>query len=187
MKTDMFSELESVVRIEPTVNIRFLAEELRRYGIKTNSQNDKGKTVFFQSAHIIMMYGSDIYTGGDCITHPIYGLVSFKDLFTLIGKNDHGVDDQDIVRVWNIADKLEKRRMVRIKGTARELLGEGEQPTLPDVYANLHHIHRHDEHKDSYVYKSKFATNKRYEIMTPDKEFSKYDHLTGVSDFFILE
>jgi len=173
---DQFSVMESVVRFEPTVSIRFLAEELRRYGIKTNNKNDKDKTIFFQSAHIVMTYDK---SSTDGLVYPTYTMVSFKDLFKLIGKNDSGVDDQDIVRVWYIAEKLEKRRILNIQGTATEILEENDRPNLPDVYANLHHIHRNDLERDDYVYKSKFATNKAYST-------SIGKTLIGVADFFIL-
>jgi len=111
--------------------------------------------------------------------YPSYALVSFKDLFKLIGKNNDGVDDQDIVRVWVIAEKLEKRKIIQITGTCKGELGEEDNPTLPDVYANLHHIHRNDEEKENYSYKSKFATNKAYK--TTDGRL-----LLGVSDHFVL-
>jgi hypothetical protein len=173
---DQFSCMESAVRFEPTVSIRFLAEELRRYGIKTNTKNDKGKTVFFQSAHIVLTYNKN---GEDGLVYPSYSLVSFKDLFKIIGKNDDGCDDQDIVRVWYICEKLEKRRILQIQGTGTELLGEDDRPNLPDVYANLHHIHRNDIERDSYIYKSKFATNKAY--TTTDGKT-----LIGIADYFLL-
>lgn len=173
---DQFSCMESAVRIEPNVSIRFLAEELRRYGIKTNSQNDRGKTVFFQSAHIVMSYNKP---GDDGLVYPSLAIVSFKDLFKIIGKNDKGVDDQDIVRVWYIAEKLEKRRILTIQGTGTELLGEDDRPNLPDVYANLHHIHRNDLERDSYIYKSKFASNKAYKTTDGSP-------MIGVADYFIL-
>lgn len=177
---DQYSSMNSVVRFEPNVNIRFLAEELRRYGIKTNSKNEKGKTVFFQSSHIIMSYDQpDTYDANNCLL-PSMCLVSFKDLFKLIGKNDAGADDQDIVRTWYIAEKLEKRRMITITGVKDKTLDGDDKPDLPDVYANMHHIHRNDTSIDSFVYKSKFATNKRYSIDCG------YSSLMGVSDFFIM-
>jgi len=114
----------------------------------------------------------------DGIVYPAYTLVSFKDLFKLIGKNDKGADDQDVVRVWYIAEKLEKRRCLQILGTSSELLDESDRPNLPEVYANLHHIHRNDSEKDSYVYKSKFATNKAYRTNS--------GWMTSVADYFIL-
>jgi hypothetical protein len=168
--------MESVVRFEPNVSIRFLAEELRRYGIKTNSKNDRGKTIFYQSAHIVMTFDK---AGDGGLVYPSYTLVSFKDLFKIIGKNPNGVDDQDIVRVWYIAEKLEKRRILTIQGTGTKLLGEDDRPDLPDVYANLHHIHRNDLERDSYVYKSKFATNKAYKTKCGTS-------LIGVADYFLL-
>jgi len=174
---DVFSGLESLVRFDPTVSVRFLAEEIRRYGIKTNSTNDKGKTLFFQSAHIIMTYNTEPKEDG--VIYPSYGLVSFKDLFKLIGKNDNGVDDQDIVRTWYIADKLEKRRILTITGTAKEELGQEDSAALPDVYANLHHIYRNDAEKDNYVFKSKFATNKMYTMVDGSK-------LICVADYFLV-
>jgi len=173
---DALSQMESVVRFAPTSSIRFVAEELRRYGIKTNKTNEKGKTLFYQSAHIVQMFDK---TGDNDVLYPSYALVSFKDLFKLIGKNSDGVDDQDIVRVWVIAEKLEKRKMVQITGTATQELTDKEDPKLPDVYANLHHIHRNDDERDSYSYKSKFATNKAYKT-TDDRT------LLGVADFFVM-
>lgn len=174
---DMFTPLRSIVRFNATSNIRFVAEELRRYGIKTNQKNDKGKVVFFQSAHIICSFTGKSETPD--VLEPIYALVSFKDLFKSIGKNDAGADDQDIVRVWEIAHKLEKRSMLEIQGTAAELLDKDEEPEIPDVYANICHIHRNDEAKDNIVYRAKFATNKSYKTTTGQT-------LTGISDFFIL-
>lgn len=173
---DAFSAMRSAVRFEPTSNIRFVAEELRRYGIKTNQKNEKGKVVFFQSAHIVMIYDK---VEAEAIT-PRYSLVSFKDLFQLIGKNESGVDNQDIVRVWEIAHKLEKRSIVEIKGTAGALLDKEEEPTdIPDTYANLCHIYRNDDKGEEITYKSKFATNKSYKTTTGKT-------LLGVSDFFVL-
>jgi len=173
---DTLSNLESVVRFTPSSSIRFVAEELRRYGIKTNKKNEKGKTLFYQSAHIIQVFDKE---SDNDVLYPSYALVSFKDLFKLIGKNEAGVDDQDVVRVWVIAEKLEKRKIVQIIGTAKENLGEDDKPTLPDCYANLHHIHRNDEERENYSYKSKFATNKAYK--TTDGKT-----LLGVSDHFVL-
>lgn len=173
---DQFSVIGSVVRFEPTVSIRFLAEELRRYGIKTNSTNDKGKTIFYQSAHLVLSYDDQ---GDDGLIYPRYTLASFKDLFKIIGKNDEGADEQDIVRTWYIAEKLEKRSMLRILGTNNESIGEDDKPNLPDVYANLHHIHRNDKDRENYIYKSKFSTNKAYKTTTGQI-------LTGVADYFIL-
>jgi hypothetical protein len=173
---DFFTPMRSAVRFEPTSNIRFLAEELRRYGIKTNQKNDKGKVVFFQSAHIIMIYDM---IEAESIT-PRYALVSFKDLFNLIGKNDSGVDDQDIVRVWEIAHKLEKRSIIEIKGTSGTLLEKEEEPTdIPDTYANLCHIYRNDDKSEDITFKSKFATNKSYKTNSGKT-------LLGVSDFFVI-
>lgn len=173
---DRFTKLRSAVRFEPTSNIRFIAEEIRRYGIKTNQKNDKGKVVFYQSAHIVMEYDKVESES----TTPRYALVSFKDLFNLIGKNDGGVDDQDIVRVWEIAHKLEKRSIIEIKGTAGNLLSKDEEPTdIPDTYANLCHIYRNDDKSEDITYKSKFATNKLYKTIDGGK-------LIGVSDFFVL-
>jgi len=173
---DQFSLMESVVRFTPTVSIRFLAEELRRYGIKTNKTNDKGKVIFFQNAHIVMSYNQPSDEG---ISYPSYGIVSFKDLFKVIGKNENGVDEQDIVRVWYIAEKLEKRRMLNIVGTAQSDLSDDEKPALPNVYANLHHIHRNDLERDSYIYKSKFASNKSYQTIMKT-------NMLAVADYFIL-
>jgi hypothetical protein len=173
---DLFSTIRSTVRFNLTANIRFLAEELRRYGIKTNQKTEKDKTIFFQSAHILLKYPE----AAEESQSPELTLVSFKDLFKLIGKNEGGVDDQDIVRVWEIASKLEKRSIIEITGTASELLEKDEEPNIPDVYANLCHIHRNDEHADNYVYKSKFATGKVYKT-TDNKK------LIGVSDFFIID
>jgi len=138
---DVFSGMDSLVRFEPSVSIRFLAEEIRRYGIKTNSTNDKGKTIFYQSSHIIMKYDQE---SDDGIVYPSFALVSFKDLFKIIGKNDQGVDDQDILRVWKIAEKLENRRMINIQGVATELLDSDDKPDLPNVSANVHHIYRNN-------------------------------------------
>lgn len=172
---DKFTSMESAVRFKPTSSIRFIAEELRRYGIKTNQKNDKEKTVFFQSAHIVMSFDQEADGG---IFYPSYALVSFKDLFKLIGKNDAGVDDQDRVRVWVIAEKLEKRSCIKITGTASESLEEGQDPVLPDIYVNLAHIHRNDEQKENISYKSKFATNKSYSC--------EVGTLVGVSDYFVI-
>jgi len=173
---DVLSQMESVVRFTPSASIRFVAEELRRYGIKTNKKNEKGKTLFYQSAHIVQVFDQP---GDNDVVYPSYALVSFKDLFKIIGKNDDGVDDQDIVRVWVIAEKLEKRRIVQITGTAKQKLDQEDKPKLPDVYANLHHIHRNDQDRENYSYKSKFATNKAYK--TTDGHT-----LIGVADYFVL-
>ena len=116
---DCFSQMESAVRFKPTSSIRFIAEELRRYGIKTIKKNDKDKTVFYQSSHIVMTYDQTSDTG---VRYPSYALVSFKDLFKLIGKNEEGVDEQDRVRVWVIAEKMEKRNCINIIGTSSSLL-----------------------------------------------------------------
>ena len=175
---DVFSTMASVVRFKPTVNLRFLVEELRRYGIKTNNQNDQGKTLFFQSAHLIQSFNVEDENNQE-YSYPSYALVSFKDLFKIIGKNPDGVDEQDIVRVWVIAEKLEKRRMIEITGTSKESLGPNEDPDIPSKYANLHHIHRNNPKRDEFIYKSKFATNKKY--ITQDGHA-----LIGVSDFFVL-
>jgi len=172
---DNFSMMDSAVRFTPISNLRFIAEELRRYGIKTNKVNNKDKTVFFQSAHIVADFNKD----ADGIVYPSYSLVSFKDLFKVIGKNPEGVDEQDIVRIWVIAEKLEKRRIIEIKGTSKELLGKEDTPNIPDVYANLHHVHRGEESKVSYIYKSKFATNKSYP--------TDNGTLTGIGDYFIIK
>lgn len=173
---DVLSTMRSTVRFEPTSNIRFIAEELRRYGIKTNQKNEKGKVVFYQSAHIVMVYDK---IEAEAVT-PRYALVSFKDLFKLIGKNQEGVDNQDIVRVWEIGHKLEKRSIIEIKGTAANLLDKEEEPKdIPDTYANLCHIYRNDDKGEEITYKSKFATNKSYK--TTDGKT-----LLGVSDFFVL-
>ena len=174
---DEFSIMSSLVRIEPTSNIRFIAEELRRYGIKTNNKNDRDKTIFFQSAHLISKFVEP--SDNDEPSKPELGIVGFKDLFHIIGKNENGVDDQDIVRVWYICEKLEKRKMIKIIGTSNHMMSPDENPELPDVYANLHHIHRNDKEIDSYVYKSKFATNKAYKTNTGR-------NLYGISDFFAL-
>jgi len=174
---DLFSQMESAVRFTPSSSIRFVAEELRRYGIKTNKKNEKGKVLFYQSAHIVQVFDKKAENG---VIYPSYALVSFKDLFKIIGKNDDGVDNQDIVRVWVIAEKLEKRRIIQIEGTSNKVLGENEKPQLPDTYANLHHVHRNDQDKESYSYKSKFATNKAYSTVTGG-------NLLGVADFFVLE
>lgn len=174
---DRFTKMRSAVRFEPTSNIRFIAEELRRYGIKTNQKNDKGKIVFYQSAHIVAEYDQ---TDAEALM-PRYALVSFKDLFKLIGKNNDGVDDQDVVRVWEIAHKLEKRSIIEIRGTAANLLAKDEEPTdIPDTYANLCHIYRNDDKTEDITYKSKFASNKLYKTVDGGK-------LIGISDFFILE
>jgi hypothetical protein len=173
---DNLTNLESIIRFKPTSSIRFIAEELRRYGIKTNKTNDRGKTLFYQSAHIIQTFDQPSENG---VMYPSYALVSFKDLFKMIGKNDEGVDDQDIVRVWVIASKLEKRRMLEITGTNNTVLDSQESPVLPDVYANLHHIHRSDSERENYDYRSKFATNKSYKTVDGQT-------LYGVSDFFVL-
>jgi hypothetical protein len=173
---DTLSTMESVVRFTPTSSIRFVAEELRRYGIKTNKKNESGKTIFYQSSHIVQVFDQPSENG---VSYPSYALVSFKDLFKLIGKNDEGVDSQDVVRVWVIAEKLEKRRIIQITGTAKKALSEKEEPSRPDVYATLHHVHRNDKDMDDYIFKSKFATNKAYETVTKQK-------LLGVSDFFVL-
>jgi len=173
---DQFSNMKSLIRFEPTASIRFVAEELRRYGIKTNIQNDKGKTVFFQSAHIVVSY---LKNEEDGLMYPSYGLVGFKDLFHIIGKNVDGVCDQDIVRVWCIAEKLESRRIIQITGTADEALDEDNRPKLPHVYANLHHIHRNEKNRDSFIYKSKFASNKLYTTIDGS-------NLIGIADYFLL-
>jgi hypothetical protein len=174
---DEFSIMASLVRIEPTSNVRFIAEELRRYGIRTNNKNEKDKTIFYQSAHLIAKF--DNPSESEETGKPEFGIVGFKDLFHIIGKNDDGVDDQDIVRVWHIADKLEKRKMVKILGTSNHALQPDENPNLPDVFANLHHIHRNDNDINNYIYKSKFATNKSYNTNTGR-------NLYGISDFFVL-
>lgn len=174
---DILGQMDSAVRFNPSASIRFVAEELRRYGIKTNKKNEKGKTLFYQSAHLIQAFDQEANNG---VSYPSYALVSFKDLFKIIGKNDDGVDDQDVVRVWVIAEKLEKRRIIEITGTSSQPnLKEDAKPKLPDVYANLHHIHRNDEERDSYSYKSKFATNKMYQTNLGKS-------LIGVSDYFVL-
>jgi len=174
---DVFSTMESIVRVDPQTNVRFLAEELRRYGIKTNKKNERGKILFYQSAHLIQTF--NVESKSSAAVYPSYAIVSFKDLFKLIGKNDEGVDGQDIVRVWVIAEKLEKRKIVTITGTATQTLGKDDEPVLPNVYANLHHIHRNDEHFGDYSYRSKFASNKQYETVDGHK-------LLGVSDHFVV-
>jgi hypothetical protein len=171
---DLFSSFRSAVRFEPRTNIRFIAEELRRYGIKTNKTDDKGKTIFYQSVHICVSYNNpstEAYL-------PSYVLVNFKDLFTAIGKSE-GVDDQDIVRTFEIASKLEKRSIIEITGTSSVLLDKEEEPELPNIFANFTHIYKNDEEKENIVYKAKFATNKLYTTINGYK-------LIGVSDFFIL-
>ena len=175
--SDVLSQMESVIRFNPTTSIRFVAEELRRYGIKTNKKNEKEKTLFYQSAHIIQTFDQ---VGDNGVVYPSYALVSFKDLFKIIGKNDSGVDDQDVVRVWVIAEKLEKRRIIQITGTCNQVLDSEDRPdSLPSTFANLHHIHRNDKERENYSYKSKFATNKSYQ--TTDGH-----NLLGVADFFVL-
>lgn len=174
---DIFTKMESSVRIEPVTNVRFLVEELRRYGIKTNKKNERGKTLFYQSSHLVQIFDKPSSSNG--VVYPSFALVSFKDLFKIIGKNDEGVDAQDIVRVWVIAEKLEKRKIVNIKGTSTQELKSGEEPVLPDVYANLHHIHRDDQNIKNYSYRSKFASNKQYETIYGSKLF-------GISDYFVV-
>ena len=102
-----------------------------------------------------------------------------KDLFKLIGKNEEGVDDQDRVRVFVIAEKLEKRSCIKIVGTSQDTLEEGESADVPNIYVNLAHVHRNDEKKGDISYKSKFATNKQYACTDGGV-------LIGVADFFIL-
>jgi hypothetical protein len=175
--SDVFTTFRSAVRFEPKSNLRFIAEELRRYGIKTNQKNDKGKVVFYQSVHIIVSYELN-QPQEEGVILPAYALVNFKDLFTAINKAD-GVDDQDIVRTFEIASKLEKRSIIDITGTAAELLDKDEEPNIPDIFANFAHVYKNDEEKGDIVYKSKFATNKAYNTRNGKK-------LLGVSDFFVL-
>ena len=173
---DSLTRFDSAVRFVPTSNIRFIAEELRRYGIKTNKESN-GKTVFYQSCHIVAKPRHDVDEEGT--SNLDYALVSFLDLFQAIGKNDKGVEDMDIVRTWVIASKLEKRKMVEIVGTCDTLLASEEEPELPDLYAGLHHIHRNADDREDYKYSSKFATNKTYSMPEGGK-------LIGISDFFLV-
>lgn len=172
---DILSRMESAVRFTPTCSIRFLADELRRYGIKTKKQDDRGKTVFYQSAHIVMQYQPTT----DTVSTPELALVSFKDLFKFIGKNEEGVDDNDIVRVFVIADKLERRNCLKITGLAKQIVTENEELDLPDIYVNLNHIHNKDKDKENISYRSKFSTNKMYVGENGDR-------LIGASDYFVL-
>jgi hypothetical protein len=179
MESDLqatLKSMESIVYFQPTASIRFIAEELRRYGIKTNQTNSRGDTVFYQSAHLLQTYDRE---GEDNVNYCNYALVSFKDLFHIIGKNSDGVDDLDIVRVWVIAEKLEKREIIKILGTVDGPLEPNTRPDLPDVYAPLHHVHRKDEENEKFSYKSKFATNKMYKLDNGNR-------LYGVSDHFVL-
>lgn len=174
---DTLSVMRSTVRFNPTSNIRFIAEELRRYGIKTNQKNEKGKIVFYQSAHIIATFDSTPSEEG--VVVPSFALVSFKDLFQLIGKNDGGVADEDIVRVWEIAEKMEERSMIEITGTQKEMLAKDDKPDVPDIFANFCHIYRNDKSAEDYTFKSKFATNKEYKTQYKTR-------LIGISDYFLL-
>lgn len=172
---DEFSTMKSTVRFEPTASIKAIAEELRRYGIKTNYQ-DSGKTPFYQSAHIICRFSEP---HGEEAGRPEFSIVSFKDLFHIVGKNPDGADDQDVVRVWFIAEKLENRSMIRIIGTSNQILKSEDRPELPDVYANLHHIHKKDENLKNYSFKSKFSSNKMYQTTMSSK-------LICIGDYFVL-
>jgi hypothetical protein len=164
--TDDFSQLKSAVRFKPTTNIRFIAEELRRYGIKTNQKTKKDSTIFYQSAHIICHFFPDENTKSENeFIEPKFSLVSFKDLFKLIGKNKEGSDDQDIVRVWEIASRLEERSIIDIQGTASEILDKDEDGKLPKVFANLDHVHKKDDIEKNISYQSKFASNKKYKTI----------------------
>lgn len=174
---DSFNGFKSAVRFEPTSNIRFIAEELRRYGIKTNKESN-GKTVFYQSCHIIAKPKTDVCDEGTAGLD--YALVSFLDLFHAIGKNEKGPEGVDLVRTWVIATKLEKRKMVDITGMCDRFLEDHEDPELPDIYAGLHHVHRNAEDRENYKYSSKFASNKVY--LLPNQE----NRLIGVADFFLV-
>lgn len=173
---ETLNSMESIVYFQPTASIRFIADELRRYGIKTNQTNSRDATIFYQSAHLLQTFDRE---GEDNINYANYALVSFKDLFHIIGKNEDGVDDMDIVRVWVIAEKLEKREIIKITGTNEGPLEDNIRPKLPDVYAPLHHVHRKDEENEKFAYKAKFATNKMYKLDNGNR-------LYGVSDHFVL-
>lgn len=174
---DVFTDFKSAVRFEPKTNIRFLADELRRYGIKSNQKNEKGKTIFYQSVHIIVSFEINKPDEEGTIL-PSFALVNFKDLFTSIGKAS-GVDDQDIVRTFEIASKLEERSILEIKGTSSTLLEKDEDPNIPDIFANFTHIYKNDEEKENISYKSKFATNKAYTMKTGKK-------ILGLADYFVI-
>jgi hypothetical protein len=173
---DVFSIMQSSVRFEPTASFRFISDEIRRYGIKTNQTNDRGQTIFYQSAHIIATYDRD---NGETVA-PRFALVGFKDLFKLIGKNAEGADKQDISRVWKIANKLESRDIISILGTAKEILDDDEAPDEADsVFANLCYIHQKDDKSKEMTYKSKFATNKAYKTVNGKM-------LYGIADYFLI-
>jgi hypothetical protein len=171
---DVFSHMKSAVRINPLSNVRFIADELRHYGIKTNKTNNRDKVIFYQSSHLVATYNKE----RDGLIFPSFAIVSFKDLFHLIGKNPEGVDEQDIVRVWVISEKMEKRKILEIQGTSDKLLDKEESPDHPDIYVNLDYANtRRDDIQ--YSFKSKFATNKLYT--------SEYcEELIGIGDCFII-
>ena len=174
--SDRFSNMESAVRIKPISNVRLIVEKLRKYGIKTSKRNSNNKIIFYQSSHLVVNFRNE----NDEVSYPSYAIVSFKDLFKEIGKNPEGVDQQDIVRTWVIAERLENRRIVEIQGTSLELLGKEDTPNIPNVYANLHYVNHTEEQKNTHIFKSKFATNKMYSIPYGGS-------LCGIGDYFILD
>lgn len=145
--------LKSAVKVKLTCNVDFLTGELQRYGIKTKKEV-KGKTVFYQSAHLIELYDID-----EVNSTPTYFLVSFKDMFKLVGKNDEGADEQDADRVYLIAQKLFDRGMVTIE-TPRE--------NKERAFCNLVHIHRNAKDVNDFAYQSKFANGKMFAICNDD-------------------
>ena len=170
---DIFTSMRSLVRFKPICNLSFIAEEIRKYGIKTNKTNRSGKNIFFQSSHIV----SKIDLDSEESTYPEFGLTSFIDLFNLIGKNEDGADDADITRVWVIAEKLESRRIIEITGTYNALITKEDKPEIPDLFVHLNYVNKNDE--DKTIFKSKFATNKVYNTKYGNK-------LLGIGDYFIL-
>lgn len=142
LSVNVVRELTSAIEVRLTCNIEFLLGELQRYGIKTKKEV-KGKTVFFQSAHLLEVFDID-----EPLNDPTYFLVSFKDLFTLVGRNDEGADEQDRNRVALIASKLVDRGMII---TDQEIKAE---------FSNLVHIHKNAKDVDDFIYQTKFSTNR---------------------------
>jgi hypothetical protein len=173
MSNDKLSNMKSAVRFEFTSSLRFIADELRRYGVKTKQKNNNDLTIFFQSAHVVCDFINTKPASDDegmSVVYPTYALVSFKDLFKIIGKNPEGADTTDIDRVAEIAELLEDRNMIRI-------LDELPQPTTNR--ASVTHIYSKDKDIDKYTFKSKFASNKMYETNIGCR-------LIGMVDFFAL-
>lgn len=150
---DSVKDLGSAVQVKPTCSVDFLTSELQRYGIKTRKKTGgKGKTIFYQSCHLLEVY--DINVESTYGAEPTYFLISFKDLFKMVNKNDEGAVGQDITRIHLIASKLQERGMVDIVAKNDQSKEDRNQ------FTNLIHISRNAPDSSKFSFQSKFISNR---------------------------